>query len=187
MTGPMAPVPGGPAGPPPIQPAPPGAPSGPVTLPAAGSRATSNLLGSLGGIVLVGVGLELALRFARQTRTLDGIQESINVGPLIWTIIGAILIAAPALLARWASWTPIVPGFILAGLSVWTMVTPFRTGGGQTIADATDWAFDNGEFAIFCNGGMGLTVGLTLLLAGIAAALLRAGVRREIRTQLGRQ
>jgi hypothetical protein len=170
----------------------------PVRMPKAESRVALNLLGSVVGLILVIGGLVLVLLYQGKMRTVDtsnlgdttsgngaaAVTGSLDALSLALTIVGVILIALAALLAAWASWAAILPGFLLAAVSVWAMVTTGSGSGGARLADLTRWAFDQDQFAAFCMSGMGLLVGLLLLLAGLAAVFLRAGVRRTIRQQL---
>jgi len=168
----------------------------PVRLPKAESRVALNILGSVVGLILTLGGLTLMALFAGKMRTVDtGALSSGTVGDVagastvdllsvVLTILGALLIAVAALVSAWASWTAILPGFLVAAASVWAMVTTGPDSGGVLINKASSWAFKNGELAAFCMSGTGLLVGLLLLAAGLAAVFLRAGVRRTIRQQL---
>jgi hypothetical protein len=152
----------------------------PVRMPKAESRVALNALGTVVGLLLVGGGLILLLIFAPKMRTDTGALDYVN---LTLTIVGAVLIALAALVTAWASWAAIVPGFLLAGVSIWAMVVEPQYG-ARYIADGTRWIFHDERFASFCMTGLGLTVGLLLFLAGLGAVFLRAGVRRTIRQQL---
>ena len=152
----------------------------PVRMPKAESRVALNALGTVVGLLLVGGGLILLLMFAPGVRDDNGALDYVD---LTLTIVGALLIALAALVTAWASWAAIVPGFLLAGVSVWAMVVDAQYG-ARYIADGTRWIFKDDRFASFCMTGLGLTVGLLLFFAGLAAVFLRAGVRRTIRRQL---
>lgn len=152
----------------------------PVRMPKAESRVALNALGTVVGLLLVGGGLILLLRYAPGMRDDAGGLDYVH---LTLTIVGALLLALAALVTAWASWAAIVPGFLLAGVSVWAMVVDEQYG-ARYIADGTRWIFQDDRFASFCMTGLGLTVGLLLFFAGLAAVFLRAGVRRTIRRQL---
>lgn len=153
----------------------------PVRMPRAEPRVAINLLGALVGLLLVGGGLILLLLFNRQMLPEPGRPDVLAVA---LTIAGCVVIAVAALLAAWASWGPILPGLLLTGVSVWAMVTVGPHSGSSYIAGGTRWLFSEGQLAALCANGTGLTIGLLLLLSGVAAVLLRAGVRRTIREQL---
>lgn len=170
----------------------------PVRMPKAESRVALNILGSIVGLILVFGGLTLVVLYQGKMRTVGAadlgsatsgdvvraLAGTIDVLSLVLTIVGIVLIALAALLAAWASWAAILPGFLLAAASVWAMVTTGADSGAVLIARGTSWAFKDGQFAYFCLSGGGLLVGLLLLLSGLAAVFLRAGVRRTIRQQL---
>ncbi len=151
----------------------------PVKLPNAESRMAINAFGTLIGILLVAGGLVLLLRFAPKLR---GDFGGVVVLPTVWTALGALLIAVAALLAAWASWAALVPGAIVTGVSIWAMITP-PNGGMYYIDKATHWAV-GGQLATAAASGIGLTIGLLLFFAGLAAVWIRAAVRRTIREQL---
>ena len=109
---------------------------------------------------------------------------SIDYLDFTWVVLGALLVALPALFVAWASWTALVPGVLVTGLTIWAMVTPYRTGGAYYIDKITGWAFDQPTLGQFAYTGQGLLVGLPLLFAGLAAVFLRAGVRRTIVSQV---
>jgi hypothetical protein len=155
----------------------------PTKVPQAESRVGINAIGSVLGILLVFGGLVLVLRFLGKLHgeTQAGSIDYLN---FTWVVLGALLVALPALFVAWASWTALVPGVLVTGLTIWAMVTPYRTGGAYYIDKITGWAFDQPTLGQFAYTGQGLLVGLPLLFAGLAAVFLRAGVRRTIVSQV---
>jgi hypothetical protein len=121
------------------------------------------------------------LRFIVVLRTATGAIDYLN---FTWVVIGAVLIALPALLTIWASWTALVPGVIVTGATIWAMVTAHDSGGAHYIDKATGWSFSTLTLGNMAYLGAGLIVGLPLLFAGLAAVFLRAGVRRTIIRQV---
>jgi hypothetical protein len=168
----------------------------PVRMPKAESRVALNTLGGIVGLILVAGGLVLVALYAAKMRVIDSSalgsgsvgdiagSATIDVLPVVLTIVGILLVAVAALISAWASWAAILPGFLLAAVSVWAMITTGPNSGGVLIDKGTSWAFKDGQFAAFCMSGSGLLVGLLLFFAGLAAVFLRAGVRRTIRQQL---
>jgi hypothetical protein len=154
----------------------------PTKIPQAESRVGINAIGTILGILLVFGGLILVLRFLGQVHDLQ--TGSIDYLDFTWVVVGSILVALPALLVAWASWTALIPGIILTGATIWAMVTPQATGGAYYIDKATGWAFGKPTLGDFAFLGYGLLVGLPLLFAGVAAVFLRAGVRRTIVKQV---
>jgi len=161
----------------------------PVRMPKAESRVAVNILGSIVGLILVLGGVTLVALYAGKMRAVDATSTdpgsaSLDVLSVVLVIVGAVLIATAALLAAWASWSAILPGFLLSAASIWAMITTGQDSGAVLINEATSWAFKDGQFAYFTLNGIGLMVGLLLFAAGLAAVFLRAGVRRTIRQQL---
>ena len=155
----------------------------PTRIPQAESRVGINAIGSVLGILLVFGGLVLVLRFLGK---LHGVTQagSIDYLNFTWVVLGALLVALPALFVAWASWTALVPGVLVTGLTIWAMVTPYLSGGAYYIDKITGWAFDQPTLGQFAYTGQGLLVGLPLLFAGLAAVFLRTGVRRTIVSQV---
>lgn len=153
----------------------------PTKIPQAESRVGINAIGTVLGILLVFGGMVLVLRFITQIHDQTGAIDWLN---FTWVVIGAILVALPALFVAWASWTALVPGLLVTGLTIWAMVTPADSGGAYYVDKATGWAFGDLTLGQFAYTGQGLLVGLPLLFAGLAAVFLRSGVRRTIVSQV---
>jgi hypothetical protein len=157
----------------------------PTKIPQAESRVGINAIGTILGILLVFGGLILVLRFGGFRSPDSAGQSTTDYLKFTWFVLGALLVALPTFLVTWASWTALVPGLIVTGASVWAMVTTMSTGGGAYYIDkATGWAFGGLTLGQFAAAGYGLLVGLPLLLTGLAAVFLRAGVRRTIVKQV---
>lgn len=173
--------PSGPSGPsagPPSTPMPAVPTAPPPRAPGAVPGAMNAALGILLGLVLGLGGLTLTLRFPANALDEDSFSYQVDWLNFTLTAVGALLIGAAFLLAVWSAWAPLLPGVIIAGLSVWVMVTNPLDGGFWQIHRAMSWLFPDYELSGFLGHGAALALGLAMIATSIAAMVLRSQLHR---------
>ncbi|TKV61287.1 hypothetical protein FDO65_06675 [Nakamurella flava] len=141
------------------------------------ARFVAALVGGVAGLLLVAGGLYLIGRFGLQVHdamvTSRGATDPWDV---TLTILGGGLILLATLLNGWTPWATLVPGLVLTGAGVWSLVT---YDGADRVATTIDTVFARPEIVLWGVNGWVLGLGAVLLASSGAAIIARAAGRRR--------
>jgi len=147
-----------------------------VVIPKLRSRASSNTIAALIGLLLTFGGLALLVLVPLPNTSLNLVTNKILV------ILVVVIMMVPVLLLAWGAAATLVPGVLFTAASLWLLI-----GGAEAIVQ-TKRGLGSGAWVDrtigFFASIQGLAVGLALLFASIAAWMIRRYTRREIQDAL---
>ncbi len=150
-------------------------------LVAAAPEQTSNRVGpgflcALAGIVLTAGGLLLAGKYgiAAATDLTGGRGVVIKDSGL--ATVGALLLLGAVVLNGWSPWATVIPGLVLTGIGGWALYDSKAT---VTVSRWTNSVLTTNQLTVWHVSGVTLAVGLMMLAASAAAAIARAGGKRD--------
>lgn len=153
----------------------------PAAVPTGGrrtkSRFTSALVGGLAGLLLVAGGLYLIGTFGYPVYdAMVNRAGATDPWDVTLTVLGGACILLATLLNGWTPWATLLPGLVLTGAGVWSLVT---YDGADRVATTIDSVFSRREFVLWGVSGWMLVIGAALLGAAGAAIIARAAGRRR--------
>jgi hypothetical protein len=157
-----------------VLPGPPSEAAAGVTRAPRRSRARAALISALFGGVLVVVGLYLVGAFG--ARLYDAATNTwvASTSDLVLAVAGAICLLAAVLLNGWSPWATALPGVILTGVGVWSVVS---VDGAGRVATFVDDAVGRGDLILSGVHILVLVIGLLLLGASGAVTIARSAGR----------
>lgn len=156
-----------------------GSPTGEVARKPRRSRWRAAVISALLGLVLVTAGLYLVGGFG--ARVFDAATNSwvAPTSDLVLATTGAVCLFVAVLLNGWSPWATALPGVILTGVGVWSLVS---IDGAGRVAAFIDGAVGRGELIVSGAHIVVLVIGLLLLGASAAVTIARSAGRSRGRT-----
>lgn len=143
------------------------------------SRGRSAVISALLGLVLVGLGLYLIIEFGARIVDATSGGRNASIPDIVLEVIGAVCLLVGVLLDGWSPWATALPGLVLTGFGVWSLVS---IDAANRVTDFANTVFSRADLVLWGVPAWVLVIGVLLLGASGAVTIARSAGRTRGRS-----